>query len=164
MDRDPPKSKSLGCAIAVAVVISLIVWSVLEAIGIPVSGEAATAVDVPYVGEQLAALDFMTPAAYRCSEHPHGGGTCRIVARATLASVQQFCSQADLPITPDGTSLASREDILEYLQYAKVHIPEDISDTESQVIFGSTGQFIKLYGLYDVPTERLWLSVQFRDS
>lgn len=167
MKQTPPKPKSLGCFIgtaAAAVFIVVAVWSVLQAIGIPVSGEAATAADIPYVGQDLTELDFTTPATFRCFEHPHGGGTCRLFATATPDSVRQFCRAADFPLAHEGPPLASREHILDFIGTHGFLIPEDVSDTESLVIFGTNQQFTKLYGLYDVPTERLWLNIQFPAS
>ncbi len=131
------------------------------AIGRNASGKSSTPSGIPFVGDELAELDFVTPAAYECVEHPHGGGSCYIRGTTRREALTEFCSKAGISLTPNGTDIQDRAAIFEYLRNHDIEVPGDISSGDALVLFGMGGRFRKLHGVYDPPTQRFWISLQF---
>ena len=124
------------------------------AFGRSASGDASTPSEIPFIGDKLTELAFFTPAAYECFEHPHGGGSCYIRGVTRRESLHGFCSKAGISLTPNGTDIQDRAAIFEYLRNHDIDIPADISSDNVLVLFGMGGRFRKLYGVYDLPTQR----------
>ena len=151
-------------AIIVSIVVSLFAWLGYLATGRRVGGETTNVTGIPIVGDDLAELVLTSAAAYRGFEHPHGGGTFTIAGTATPESMAEFCSNTQVSKSMGGTSIQDRGAILGYLREHEVEIPDDDTLIEADVLFGMGGRFRKLYGVYDGPTQRFWITLQFDGS
>jgi len=147
--------------IAGVALIGLVLATLPFAIGRSASGKASRPTAIPFVGDELAELDFVTPATYECYEHPHGGGSCRIRGATRLKALTEFCSKAEISMTRDGTDIQDRAAIFQCLRDHDVHVPDDLSLGDALVLFGMGGRFRKFYGVYHPPTQRFWISLQF---
>ena len=145
-------------------VIAFLAWLAYQATGSRFSGDATTPNDIPIVGPDLSELVFLEPAGFRGYEHPHGGGTFTITGTATFESVVAFCSDAGVSVSKNGTNIADRDDVLEYLKDREITLPQSGTDESVSVLFGYGGRFPKLYGLYDASTERFAISLQFHGT
>ncbi|MCD0462043.1 hypothetical protein [Roseiconus lacunae] len=151
-------------AVIIVSVVGLLAWLAYQATGSRFSGDATTPNDIPIVGADLSELVFLEPASFRGHEHPHGGGTFTITGTATSESVLAFCSDAAVSMSKNGTNIADRNDILEYLEDREIALPGSTSDQSPQVLFGYGGRFPKLYGVYNASTERFAISLQFHGT
>lgn len=154
-------SRKIFLALAVIVPCGLVLATLPFALGRSASGKASTPSAVPFVGEDLAELDFITPAAYNCFQHPHGGGTCRIRGSTSHAALVRFCDNAGISLNRGGTVILNRDAILDYLRNHGIDIRGVVSTEDALVMFGMGGRFHKLYGAYDPATQRFWIWLQF---
>lgn len=151
-------------AVIIISVVGLLAWLAYQATGSRFSGDATTPNDIPIIGADLSELVFVGPAGFRGLEHPHGGGTFAITGTATRESMLAFCSVAEVSMSKNGTDIADRNDILEYLGDRKIALPKSTSDESLDVLFGYGGRFPKLYGVYNATTERFGIALQFHGT
>ncbi len=157
-------SRNRLLTIAGTALIGVVLAMLPFAIGRNASGKSSTPTGIPFVGEDLAELDFVTQATYECFEHPHGGGSCHVRGVARREALTEFCSKAGISMTRNGTDIQDRAAIFQYLGNHDIDVPDDLSSGDALVLFGMGGRFRKFYGVYDPPTQRFWISLQFDGS
>ena len=150
--------------IVVFLAVAFFAWLAYGATGSRFGGETAEIADIPIVGNDVHELELTLPAVYHGFEHPHGGGTFTIVGATKPESMDRFCSHAEISRSMDGTDIQGRDVILKYLRNHDVKIPDADNLTHADVLFGIGGRFRKLYGVYDGPTNRFWITLQFDGS